>query len=248
MLAAEAALASEQRSGDRLHGVHRSDLVGRSHPDELRLAVGSVGLHRGQARVGLDHRVVGTLGRIRPGGPETGQRRVDEIVTAFAQRFVAEAEAVHHAGTEVLDDDVGPTGQLPGDLAPAFGVEADRDRALATVAGLVQRGDAVDRDPDPARDVADTGTFDLDHGCALIGEQRGGVGSGERSREVDDAHARHRTGMSHCLAHGMNSFCDLGRPPGPLYASPLPGRTANSTSGIALRQVCQAPIKRSSAG
>jgi hypothetical protein len=49
-------------------------------------------------------------------------------------------------------------------------VHVDRDAALAPVARRVQRAHAVDGDADPAADVADARTFDLDHLGALVRE------------------------------------------------------------------------------
>ncbi len=101
------AFAGEQRGGDRLGGIQRGDLVGDGLVEEVRLARLCVGLVRGEAAVGLDHRVVRALARVRTGRAEAGERRVDDALVDGSHVVVADAESFDHAGPEVLHHDVG---------------------------------------------------------------------------------------------------------------------------------------------
>jgi hypothetical protein len=102
----------------------------------------------------------------------------------------------------------------PDDLAPFRQVEGDRDRALAAVAHLVQRADAVDLHADPAPDVTDARALDLHDVGALVGEHRAGIWPGGRDREVEHLDALQGPLTDH--GHSSNSSRVRGRPPGPL--------------------------------
>src|SRR5579864_8692453 len=157
----------------------------------------------------------------------------------LAQVLVAKTESVHHAGPEVLDDDIGVRGEKPHDVASGRGAGVHRDRALAPVARLVQRAQPVDRYPDPAPDVPETGALDLHDVGALISEERDRVRAGQRDRQVEDADAREGTGPPTIgvsepgppSGHGTNDAFERGRPPGPLYARPYPGAEDQATGG-----------------
>ena len=84
--------------------------------------------------------------------------------------------------------------------------EVDDDRSLAPIAHQVQRAHPVDRDADPAGDVADAGPLDLDDLRALIGQQGGGIRTGQGDRQIEDADAAHGS------RHSTNSFWVRGRP------------------------------------
>ena len=83
------------------------------------------------------------------------------------ERLVAEAEAIHHAGAEILDDDVGGGDQALERGAALRALEIERDRALAGVLGeerdahvaLVELGIGAEL----AREIAGARHLDLDH-------------------------------------------------------------------------------------
>ena len=74
-----AALAGEQRGGDRLRRVQRRHLVGRGLAQEHRDAVVGIGLVGGEAAVRLDHGVVRAAIAVRADRAEPGERHVDDV-------------------------------------------------------------------------------------------------------------------------------------------------------------------------
>src|SRR5204863_5152290 len=63
----------------------------------------------------------------------TGYRDVDKGWAAGRQRLIVEAPRMHHAGSEVLDEDVDGTGQAPDEVAAIGLGEVDGDQALGQV-------------------------------------------------------------------------------------------------------------------
>jgi hypothetical protein len=141
-----------------------------------------IGLGRRQSGVGLDHRVVGAMLGVRALGPESRQRDVDEVVAAGREVGPTETGPIHRTGAEVLDDDIGLRGQREHDVTTLGTEQVDGDRALATIAHLEQRRDAADGHSDPARDVTQAWSLDLDDLRTLIGEHGRRVRTGERDR------------------------------------------------------------------
>ena len=134
-------------------------------------------------------------------GPEPAERRVDHVGVERADGLVAEPDAIHHARSVVLHDHVGLRRQLRHDRDALGLLQVERDRPLAAVAREVQRAHAVDRHADPSTEVADAGPFDLHHVGALVGDERGRVGTGQRDREVEDADAAEWPGA---FGHGIS--------------------------------------------
>jgi hypothetical protein len=100
-----------------------------------------------------------------------------------AHRLGAQAEPVHHAGTEVLDDHVGRLDQPPRRLAALVLLQVEHDAALAAVPdGVCRRLHAR-----PARRV------DADHVGALVGEQHRRQRPRDVLAEIDHPYAVERT-------------------------------------------------------
>ncbi len=83
---------------------------------------------------------------------------------------------------------------------PVLGLEIDRDRAFAAIAGMVVGGrelvavGALDERRAPAaRVVARAGALDLDHVGAEIGEDLPRPGAGQNARELENTNARERS-------------------------------------------------------
>ena len=86
------------------------------------------------------------------------------------------------------------------DALAHLGLEIDRDRALAAIAGVVVGGrelaavGALDERRAPAaRVVARAGTLDLDHVGAEIGEDLPRPRAGQNARELENTNARKRS-------------------------------------------------------
>ena len=69
----------------------------------------------GEPGITLQQGAVGDGVRLGPGAPEAGCRDIDQIGIECAQRFGAEAQPIHDAGREVLDQHIGFGGQLARD-------------------------------------------------------------------------------------------------------------------------------------
>ena len=162
-----------------------------------------IGLVGGEPAVGLDHGVVGAAVAVRTLGAEPGERRVDDVGVDGPDVVVAEAEPVHHARAGSSGSPRRTSAASRSTISTPSG--CCRSSAIERFPRLhtrKKRAHAVDRDADPARDVADAGPFDLHHLGALVGEERGRVRTGERDREVEDADALQRAGSG---GHATNS-------------------------------------------
>src|SRR5213076_1360075 len=62
-----------------------------------------------------------------------GDRGVDEARVHVVERLPAEAEPFHHAGAEVVDDDVRLAGEIEEDLAALGALQIEHERTLAAV-------------------------------------------------------------------------------------------------------------------
>ena len=118
----------------------------------------------------------------------TRQRTIDEPRIDFFQRLVTEPEALHDAGTELLDDDVGAFDERRQLLHCAGRLEIDRDAALSPV--QKREIDAVGAEPGRVRAhlIAAAGALDLDHFRAGLGEDQRCKRAGKQRAEVEDAH------------------------------------------------------------
>ena len=111
---------------------------------------------------------------------------------AACTRVVAEAEALHDAGPERLDDDVGGAEQPIEDVFAVGRLQVDGERTPAAVPHAV----AVVR----AERVA-AGRLDLDDVGALLGEQQHAERAGDSPREIEDADTVECTGHARAPAH-----------------------------------------------
>ena len=135
----------------------------------------------GTRRVGAGRRLDDALPslnlRPRVFGAKAGDRAVDQALVCRRHRFCAEAEAVHDAGAEVLDEHVGLADEATGDLEVVRLLEVEDDAALAALedgVGLVA----------PARSA---GRVDADDLGALVGEHHRRQRPGEVLPEVEHA-------------------------------------------------------------
>ena len=164
--------AGDERGEDAADEVLGGDVIGDGDPDRRRLATGAPG-RADQPADGLGAEVGALATGVGADEPERRPGGVDHLVVAGRDVVVAEPPAVHRAGLEVGDHDVGPRGQPQEDLA-AFGTaEVDRDAALAAVARReVGAAGVTSLHRQPPGLVAEPRQLDLDDVGAPLAERR----------------------------------------------------------------------------
>src|SRR5207253_2403878 len=132
------------------------------------------------------------LPRSRPA--ERGDGAVDETGVDRRQGVVAEAEALHGARPEILDEDVGALDEIPEDVGAFRGLQIEREIPLVAVDDEIRRRlPALVRRPGP-RLVARAGVFHLDDVGPHVGQQHAAEGPREDTREIDDTDTVEREG------------------------------------------------------
>ena len=193
--------ARAQRGGDAGRGQERGEARGDGHGAEHRRGRGGGRLLAGPGQRavgggrGADHALPAGPPGPRVVGGEAGHGAVDHAGAGGQDRVRAEAEAVHHARPEVLQDDVGGAGQPPGQGQAGRVLEVDDDGPLAAVPGGVGRGV-------PPRAA---GRVDADDLRALVGQQHPGQRAGDVLAEVDNADAGQ--GASLLSSQGRKPLC-----------------------------------------
>ncbi|MDT4875913.1 hypothetical protein FQZ97_1113170 [compost metagenome] len=115
-------------------------------------------------------------------------RTVDQSRVDFGQGRKAEAQAIHHTRTEVLQYDVGLFHE-PADRREVLCIlEIQRDALLSRIQLAEVRTLAFSQGR-PQAHVIPSGWLDLDHVCAQIGEQAAAVGAGHHDREIQNPQA-----------------------------------------------------------
>src|SRR4029079_11534569 len=126
----------------------------------------------------------------RPGLAEPGDRAVDDAGMRRRERVIPEPEALHRAGSEVLDDHVGARDERVEDSPRARVLQIERDALLVAVDAEEIGAFAANEWRAPgAGIVAPPRLLDLDHPRPEIGQLHRAVGPGEDSREVEDRQA-----------------------------------------------------------
>ena len=139
--------------------------------------------------------------------PEAGDREKNEAGIVRGEPLPAEARAVHHAGAEVLDQDVRLARERAHELGAALGLQVDAHVALAGVLLNVEARQSVAHDPEQARHVSG-GRLDLDDVCAEVGEQASGERPGDEARQIDDPQSFERARLGAHVGHLWTSFRD----------------------------------------
>ena len=145
-LAGVLALLQRRRDGER--GIDAGEHVGERDAEPHRLAVGRAGdVH--DAAHALHQQVVAGAVRVGPVLAEAGDRAIDQPRIVRREALVVEAVLRQAAELEILDQHVGARRELLDDALAFLGLEIDRDRALAAIAGEIVGGAAGGRRPCP---------------------------------------------------------------------------------------------------
>ncbi len=127
-------LAPVEGGEDAVDHVHRPDLVGEARPHRHRRSVAAAG-GGGDAGQSLDQHVLARTAEVRPAVAVARARAVDDPRIDLPERFVAVSHPRHHAGAEVLDDDVGLRRDPVEDFLRLRALQVDGERALVAVPG-----------------------------------------------------------------------------------------------------------------
>lgn len=135
---------------------------------------------------GLEDDVVAGAARLGSGSSEGGDGGVDEAGIEGAEGVETEAEAVHDAGAEVFDDDVGAAGDGVDEGAGVGGFEVEGGGLFVAVHGeKIGRPVAEEGGTPGAGFVAGGGIFDFDDAGAEISQEHGAEGTGDGAGEVE---------------------------------------------------------------
>ncbi len=182
------AAARLERGEDADRAEHPGEDVRDRTPDLRRmLRVGARDAHH--AAHALDDQIVGGSVAVGSGLAEARRGAVDEFRVQGREVGVAQAEARHHAGLEVLDEHVGFLRQTPQDLLPAGILQVERDALLPAVDAHEIGAFRTDKRAEGPGVVALPRPLNLDHLGAEIGEHHRAERAGEDAGEVEDAEA-----------------------------------------------------------
>src|SRR5262249_12015476 len=133
---------------------------------------------------------------IRAGLSVTRDRAVDDAGVELGHERVADAELVHHAGAEALDDRIGVAREPQERVATADSLEVESKAALVAVDHAIdRRGRArgrAGREPETARVIPLARVLDLDHIGPEVGEVQRAGRAGQQAREIEHAQTRER--------------------------------------------------------
>ena len=195
MRAAARAAAAPQRREDGVAGVGGGQHVGGLEVGGARRRLVAL-LEVHHSRDGVHDVGEGGTELPRPRLPEAGDRAVHDVGLDAADGLVVAAEPAHHAGHEVLDEDIDALGQLEHEVAASRIREIDADALLPGVHAREVRALIVPPRLDLVRAaahlVALARTLHLDDARAEIGEQPRAVRAGEDAGEIEDDQAVER--------------------------------------------------------
>jgi hypothetical protein len=151
------------------------------------------------AAEGLHERLVAGAVLARAGAAERRHRAVDQLRIDGRQRVVAQAERLHRAGAEVLDQDVGAGDHLLQDRHPLRRLEVERHVPLVAVDDQKRRRLTILVGRPGPRLVAAARVLDLDDVGTQIGQQHAAEGASQHPGQVEhaDTFERERGGRRH---------------------------------------------------
>ena len=134
-----------------------------------------------------DRRISRQFGRW-PGLAVARDRAVDQFRIEIAQAGVVQLQAPHHAGAEILDQNIGGRDQSANDLDPVGRFQIEHQALLADIE-LAERSAAIVAHRRPRAHRLAFGGFDLDDLRAQVGQHPRAMRSGDRGREIEHAKA-----------------------------------------------------------
>jgi hypothetical protein len=133
----------------------------------------------------------GTLA-IGPGLAKSRDGCVDDFRIDRGHRFVVEAEALHHSGTVIFDEDVSLSSDSQERRSSGWDLEIERDAAFISVDAREIDTLAIEKRRDATSKVAAARHLDLDHLRPERPEQPGTIRTGKHMSKVEHQHAGKR--------------------------------------------------------
>ena len=137
----------------------------------------------------LDEKVLAGLLAPRPVDAVPGDGAVDDAGVDLANRLISQAQPLHHAGPEILDDDVGARDELLHQREIPSILKVRGEAALVPVDRMEERAVALHlkiREIEPPAELPAVRPLDLNDGCAEIGESQGARRPREELAKVED--------------------------------------------------------------
>ncbi len=186
-------LAFEQCRDDPERGPHARTHVDEGRADPHARPTG-LARHADEPARRLHERVVAGLLGERADVAVRADRAVDEPRISPSECLHAETEALREAGTQALEEHVGPVDEPQHGIATALVAQRHGERALPRVDREEHRALSVpERWAPSAPVVTRVRPLDLYDVGTERSENLGAVRPGDRRRDVDDAHAFERT-------------------------------------------------------
>jgi hypothetical protein len=185
-----------QRRQNAERGVESGHRIGdrRSHDARIRRIDEQAQKSAGGLRHGVERRAV-AVGAFRA---EARDRGIDKTRVDSAQPIRIDAELRRHAGTEILDEDVGISHKGVEDRQVVGVARVERDAVLVAVIGLIVR--AVETAFERAKGVASDRLFDLDDLCTEVRQQHSGGRTGDESAHFEHGYVGQR--LCHSVSPG----------------------------------------------
>ena len=182
------------QGGDGGEGSHHAARVIHGVAQFYRRAVRVSG-HVSEAPQGGEHGSVAGIPRFWPRLSVGGQRHHDNVGFDLTQLRISQPQTIHHAGTKILQHDIGDANQVVGKFQRPRFLEIERNRTLAGVDLLEGRRRFAVHGMGPPRNVQARRRFHLDDVGAQRRQDHTGEGAGGVNRKVGDANTGEGSGL-----------------------------------------------------
>ncbi len=194
---AECTVEAGHQIGDRLRDAHRLGAFRTVHAHQPAHGL-SDEIEGGAVHIGAGRAIAVYIGGHQP--------RIERL-----QPRLAKTHLRHHAGAEIVDEDVGIRNQPLQHRAAARAIEIDDDRLLVAVEACIIGGEPVAQRALFADRVA-LGGFHLDHLRPHVAQHHGAERAGKNPRQINDANAfERRFFLGHILSHWRSQRCPCWR-------------------------------------
>ena len=186
-LALARALAVKKGRCDGAHGINPRGSIAEVHREVTRHIARHPCERVAVAAQALDEIVVGGMRRIGPAAAEAEHARIDHPRVDLADVIVAQSQALHGLGTDVVGHDIRRLAEPKHRLAAPGLLQVEQEAALVAVELQKDRAHALRaRRAREAQGIAPRGSLDLDDVCAEVSQDLRCIGPHHDRREVHD--------------------------------------------------------------